>query len=242
MNHPFLKFKHKKINLTAYKPKRLKTKIRGLLDEKVLSIYQLELLGILNMIDGLEYHYHNIVKIEKKCKKYYKKMFEEEIIISIPAKNMIHEIVAYLNQLGRISTALRSDWFKEYVTERDLVTLCPSILALFPLRNKFAAHRSIDAPSGESDNQKVNHASLPFGLKWIRLNIDSHIHDMNISYHIKIYKSDRKILDRHKIPLVPTIENLSGDEIWVTFIPIKQHNKISDEIIKVFEKFVSKQK
>ncbi len=252
MKHPFLTFKLK--NYTGrYKPRKCSTKIRRLFAKhahtNTLKEHELELIGLLDMADGLEYHHKNFVKIEKRCRKIYEKIFTEKMFYSVPSKNIHHEAIAYLNRLGQVFALITSDWFKKRVNESDIAFLCPIVLALIPFRHKFGAHRSIDNPKKETDSQKGNHASLPFGLMWIGRNNNSHnIKDMatnllssSIGYQLKIAKNEKlnrsPILQKHHPLPIDEIEIFTTEEIFITFTPTKHHDKICHEIIKVIEKF-----
>jgi hypothetical protein len=251
MKHKYLTFKFKKSTKKSHKSKRCSVIIKRLFAEHAHSEsfqeHELEFVGILDMVEGLEYHYKKFIRMENSQHirmensqhKRLKKIFEEMMIFPAPPQNTIHEIVAYFNRLGQIDFLFRSTWFKKYVAESDLAILCPTILALLPFRNKFGAHRSIDATRGESASQQASHASLPFGLTWMgKADRDTYLkHDvsaMNIGYQIKIAKNHRDSkLEAQKIPAVDEIEIFGKEEIWITFIPAKHHDKICAEIIKI---------
>ncbi len=250
MKHPFLEFKLKEPTNKKYKPKKCSTLLKHFFakhaNSKAPQEHELELMGLLDMVGGIEYHHKNFLRIEKDCHKIYKKTFEEMIFYSIPSKNAIHEMVAYLNRLGQISSLFTSGWFKKYVRKSDLAVLCPTILALTPLRNKFASHRSIDKSKNESSSQLANHASLPFGLRWIGTassNTNPFVWDMNtnIGYQINISKHEKLnrslILEKYHSSPVDKVEIFTKNEIWITFIPTKHHNKICNEILSVMKKF-----
>ncbi len=243
MKHPYL-------NFTFSKPrKKLKTvsvRLAFLFAENssssILQSHELELAGIIDMAKGLEYHYKNFKKIEKKYLASYEKIFKEMILSQIPGKeNMIHEAVAYLNRLGQIETLITAPWFKTYITEETLVNFCPKIFALMPLRNKFTAHRSIDDPRNETESQKASQASIPFGIQ-----SRGPIGGLpKVSYSIKIAKEERRdsrktlLATYHKLP-VQEIEHFSETEVWITFTPTKHHEEICSEIVTVLRYFFEK--
>lgn len=101
--------------------------------------------------------------------------------------------------------------------------------------------RSIDDSRGETESQKVSHASIPFGSESRGL-----IDDVpSVSYTIKIAKTERN--NPFKTPLakyhphaVEGIEHFTEHEVFLTFIPTKHHEKICSEIqavLKVFFKW-----
>jgi hypothetical protein len=245
MNHSFLRFKFKK-KAKKYYGKNCLRKIRNIFDRhsdaEIIKKNELELVGLLDMIDGLKYHFKKFVKMEKIQRKWLKKRFDEQIFFSNgPKKDMIHEIVAYLNRLGQIETLFTSKWFVKLIKKKDLAIICPTILALLPLRNKFASHRSIDDPGKETDSQIESQSTLPFGVNWRgRASgiINSFDYDsLFISYDIKISLLHRSsILRSHKIPLVSDIEIFTGEEIFIMFIPTKHHQKICNEIVNAIQK------
>ena len=165
---------------------------------------------------------------------------------------MIHECVAYLNRLGQIETLFASEWFQKFVKKEELAACCPNILALIPLRNKFASHRSIDASKKETLSQLANHASLPFHVTWLGpasskqtdLPESSFLDQANIIYQIRISNDGKwnrsMILKKYYPTAVDGIEIFAGNEIWITFIPTKQHAIISSEIISIINNFFLK--
>ena len=203
--------------------------------------YEVELMGLLDMVEGLEYHHKKFVRMENIQRKILQKIFDEEELLPTPPQNMIHESVAYLNRLGQIDALITSEWFKRQIGETELANLCPIILSLMPLRNKFAAHRSIDYRRDETNSQLINHASVPLGLKWTSFSVSDDVHEYSVVYRIKIYCKDRhKILRACERPPIDKIEIFGNDEIWIFFILSKQHAYICAEIIKIVEAFFVK--
>lgn len=141
--------------------------------------------------------------------------------------NTINEITAYFNRLGQIYSCITSDWFQDYVKKEQLPFLCPSILALIPYRHKYAAHRSLDRPWGESQSQHESHSNIYLYNEWHGKIGDPR---MLIGYQIKIDKKDRcKILTNyHPLP-VQNFEFFSDKEIFIDFVPTDHHNRIIHE-------------
>ncbi|MFT5852406.1 MAG: hypothetical protein ACI87J_002382 [Colwellia sp.] len=103
------------------------------------SNYQ-QVYGVKFMIKGLEYHYENYMIQTKNHEKYY----------------WFHEVVAYLNILGQIYYFFKSDYI--CVTEVEI----PNILKIIPLRMKYSAHRSVDAPRmKDGDHLVMMDISIP---------------------------------------------------------------------------------
>lgn len=234
MKHPFLKYQPKKAKKANRVLKRYTARLRHLLTNNnhlLEENYQLELLGLLDMVSGLEYHYRNFKKIEKACRKRYKKTFEDAIFYSIPSKNVIHEMVAYMNRCGQIFYLFKSEWFSRQIKVKDLAYLCPEFLALLPFRHKFASHRSIDMSRGETPHEQANQASLR--AAWVGTFSKDDIkngkgHDwdkMNIQYQMLVTEKKDKGVEK---------------VTWPTFIPAKHHNIVCDEIIRVIEEFINK--
>lgn len=199
--------------------------------------YELELLGVLDIVDGLEYHYKNFRKIEKKYIIAQEQLLKEHIYEPVlNPQYMIHEATAYLNRLGQIETLFTSEWFKNYMSAEELVKYCPIIFALMPFRNKFTAHRSIDDPRNETPSQMASHASIPLGIS-SRGKVGER---PNVNYTIKVQRAERE--NPKKTPLaiyqkspIGDIEFFTEDEVFLTFIPTKHHQKICLEIVTVLK-------
>jgi hypothetical protein len=104
-------------------------------------------LGAIEMLEGLEYYHDNIVRISSTLATGSK-------IISATAVD--HEAIAYINRLGQFYFFAKSNFVKTAIP--DFATLIPTISRFQVFRNKHAAHRSIDAPRNESEDEKVAHA------------------------------------------------------------------------------------
>lgn len=252
MKHSFLEFNFAESNSKS-KSKRCVSKIQQLFAKnknvRVLQEHEFELLGILDMVNGLEYHYKKFVRIEKNQRKHLKKIMETRLLWPDPPKNMIHEFVAYVNRLGQIYYMFISLWFKSYLAkESELVDLCPTILALMPFRNKFTAHRSIDAPRKETISEKENHASIPFVVKWSGPILDRDPNKISwdtmfVIYQITISKNEKnmrdKILVNYHPEVVKDVEIFVGETIFITFVPTKCHSMILEEIVRTIEKILT---
>lgn len=249
MKHPYLKVefqdnKKSRSKSTTVKIGRLFAQNKH---SEILQKHELELLGISDMVNGLEYHHKKFIQLETTKRKYLQKTWDEKILYSTP-NNAIHEAIAYLNRMGQIYALFTSGWFENYIKKNELADLCPHILALTPLRNKHAAHRSIDKPMNENDFHKAMSASIPFVVKWLgkasENPLDRNFDTYNIGYSMQISKNEKNgrlnILKDHHPDAVDGIEHFSIETIFITFIPAKHHEKILNEIFNIIKKLFDK--
>jgi hypothetical protein len=103
-------------------------------------------LGAVEMLEGLEYHHDNIVRITGDLANG----------AQVADSDINHEAVAYINRLGQFYYFAKSDSVRSAIA--DVTTLIPTISKFMVFRMKHTAHRSIDAPRGESDDLKIAHA------------------------------------------------------------------------------------
>lgn len=223
-------------------PKNLSDKLHNLFVAypEVVESYKLELAGLLDIVQGLEYHYKNFEKIEKRYINSQEKLFSEGILHPRPNnKNMIHEIVAYLNRLGQLDSLVRSPWFNSCTLEEEIGKNCSIFLAIMPFRSKFAAHRSVDYPRKiDTEHQKASQANLPFGIKSRGKIGDRH----KVSYDIFCAKADRhQFLKKYHKPLVNGVEFSIDEEVMnLIFIPTDNCKRIFDEILDITTLFFEK--
>lgn len=105
-------------------------------------------LGAIEMLEGLDYHHYNVIKITSTLAS------GDSPLAS--AVNIDHEVVAYINRAGQFYFFARSTFAKSVIC--DFPTCIPTIARLMVFRNKHTAHRSMDYPQGESEDEKVAHA------------------------------------------------------------------------------------
>lgn len=124
--------------------------------------------GAAEMLDGLQYHFENYMSHRGTMKPHDEAILAhqqaifacaaptEEILNAVsesaaaaaaPLRGARHEVGAYLNLLGRY-----------YYFARDLRPAFHRVAELIRVRHKVTAHRSIDAPRGESDHIHDMHA------------------------------------------------------------------------------------
>jgi hypothetical protein len=115
-------------------------------DNPLLKIGSVNVIGAIEILAGMEYHHDNITRL---CAGLATGKIRDE-----QAAN--HEAVAYINRMGQFYYFAISDFVKMAVGNAD--TLIPTIVKFKVFRMKHVAHRSIDAPRGETDDLKWSHA------------------------------------------------------------------------------------
>lgn len=113
----------------------------------------LQIFGAVEMVAGMEYHYDNFVRLSKQ---WASGQQGDELCFR-------HEAAAYLNRMGQFEKFARSAFAKRVIPCPDI----PTISGLMVFRNKYSAHRSIDASwKGDTPQSQVSHAlslSVLFG-------------------------------------------------------------------------------
>lgn len=100
----------------------------------------INLLGALEMLEALDYHFINFTQIEKG---------ESPI-------NQKHEAVAYLNRLGQLYFFTKSRFTKKYIPDSE--SHMPKVIEFISIRHKNTAHRSLDSPQKEPDEYRDRQA------------------------------------------------------------------------------------
>lgn len=117
-----------------------------------------------DFMSGLEYHAANAGELVAQLASIY----DIEPLQWTDAKqaesNLLHEHVAYLNVMGQIYYALEGI---HRFLGRDLTKLAPTLEQLIVFRMKHSAHRMIDFPKKDSDeDQEINAMNLSsLGMK-----------------------------------------------------------------------------
>lgn len=114
-------------------------------DKPLLKIGFVNVVGAIDMMRGLVYHHNNFVRSYDRLKG----LFPNN-------DHLDHEIVAYFNRMGQFYFFARSKFVKQAIP--DYTLLIPTIQGFLIFRNKFSAHRSMDAPKGEAEADKIAHA------------------------------------------------------------------------------------
>lgn len=123
---------------------RIKSLIARRREHRVLATNYLNVAGVADMVDGLEYHFSRILDgIEE---------YADTAPYEKP-KTMHHDAVAYLNRVGQIYAFMRSPLMRSI--SFNVETNAPTFSRLILFRNKFSAHRSLDAPRNESEHEQT---------------------------------------------------------------------------------------
>lgn len=94
--------------------------------------YAVNVIGVLDTLEALDYHYENYILLKDSEKK----------------NNQKHELSAYLNRVGQLYYFTTSDFVREYIPEPLEIMTKVNELKIFRMKN--TAHRSIDAPRNET--------------------------------------------------------------------------------------------
>jgi hypothetical protein len=106
----------------------------------------IHLAGAIQMIAGLDYHVQSFARLATGPTR--------ELALHA---GVDHEAVAYLNRLGQFYAFARSEFVRAAVP--NAMAMIPTVTRLIVFRNKIAAHRSLDAPRGETPGEQVRHAA-----------------------------------------------------------------------------------
>jgi len=119
--------------------------------KSVLKTNFLNIQGAVEMMKGLDYHHDNFMNVINSL---------AQIGLTDEANEfrciLLHEAVAYLNRLGQYYYFLRSDFVRKNCAAAE--SFAPTIVAFVVFRRKHSAHRSIDAPKGESAHVQTTQA------------------------------------------------------------------------------------
>ncbi len=111
----------------------------------------LNIQGAVEMMLGLDYHHDNFINAVEQ-------LAEAEFTNEARGlkAQLVHEVVAYLNRMGQFHYFIVSPFVRKFCP--DAKNLAPTIEKFLPLRLKHSAHRSIDAPKGESQHTQETQA------------------------------------------------------------------------------------
>lgn len=118
----------------------------------VLKESFVNIFGAIEMMHGLTYHHARFMNLINDC---HMQPPTGEV-----SRNLRHEAVAYVNRLGQFWAFAQSTLIKNHCPSPE--DILPTISSLIVFRNKHAAHRSIDNPKkeDEDDLQIMNAISL----------------------------------------------------------------------------------
>lgn len=118
----------------------------------------IQAIGAITMLEGLDYHYSRFVELVNRLGPYFSGQLVQRLFPTATEtedlNSLDHETVAYLNRLGQFHTFAKAH------------KLAPRLLKtheLMVFRNKHTAHRSIDAPRGESQYEQ-EYQAMAFGF------------------------------------------------------------------------------
>jgi hypothetical protein len=112
----------------------------------LLKVGFVNVTGAIEMLEGLEYHYDNIIRLANALATGER----------VSETNVNHEAIAYINRLGQFYYFAQSEFVRTAIS--DFKTLIPTISKFIVFRHKNTAHRSIDTPKNESYDLKLAHA------------------------------------------------------------------------------------
>ncbi len=198
--------------------------------------------GVLDMVDGLEYHMRKIRIYEKKAclaASEIRKLMQKTGPLTLPRLTKktnhhpaVHEAVAYIGRLGQLDYFFESDWFGESLDKKQIALTIPSILALMPLRNKHSAHRQQDDPRpGDCGSLGLNEFGLRHGLASRTLDSEQ----VHFQYSFPTLKREPLLEKYHPSP-VDEIEFFGSNNI-VNFAPTQVHGRIMNETMRLLEQF-----
>ncbi len=238
-------------SITNYK--RIKNPVRKILHlfalrspHQSFKTHEDTLVGILDMIKGIEYHFKKIKNYEKAACRWVTEIEnlsdDKDKLINLyrtglPRTNhhpASHEAVAYINRVGQLAYFFKSDWFKKNVKEEVIVSKVPAILALQPLRNKYTAHRQDDYPKKDDcSNLGIHQHGLRHGLAYPI----GKPKEVRIEYQFPPKQRDN-LLKKHRSQAVPDIEYFGGNNNLVIFRPTEVHPIILEQAIDLLEHFL----
>jgi hypothetical protein len=203
------------------------------------------LIGVLDIVDGLEYHLKNLRRYEKaacnrsvELRSIFKRQDGEPVYLPKISRRTnhhpaVHEAVAYIGRLGQLATFFESKWFGSVVKENVIAGEIPSILALLPIRNKHTAHRQQDAPRHDDcSTLGLNQFGLRHGL--VGPNTNPEI--VHLEYSFPSKQRHRLVEKHHSVP-INDIEYLGENNNLTFFTPTKNHPKIIAEAISLLQLF-----
>lgn len=128
----------------------------------------IQAVGAITMLEGLDYHYSRYVELVNRLGPYFSCRgaaspansgeIVQRLFPTAPEaedlNGLDHESVAYLNRLGQFHT---------FAKAHGLASRLLKTHELMVFRNKHTAHRSIDAPKGESQHER-EYQAMTFGF------------------------------------------------------------------------------
>jgi len=186
------------------------------LDTEMVSEHFHRLVGVSEMISGMEYHHVNFCELVKRLQG---KDDEARPL-------MRHEAVAYLNRLGQFYYFATSDFVTDLVGDQE--GAMPFILKIIPFRHKHSARRSIDFPRGETPEIQDSQSMMLQGSGLMG------------SPRPGAMDKDGWRPELMWISHYPGYQISLGDGTFPEFYPERDHDKIQTEAYTIFEKVMAK--
>lgn len=184
-------------------------------------------LGAIEMLEGLEYHHGNIVKITGALANGD----------NVSERDLNHEAVAYINRFGQFYYFSKSVFVNTVIA--DFAALIPTISKFMLFRHKNSAHRSIDTPQGEFDNLKVAHARAVSSMMGYIMSPKPNAPAMQLSDEYGNPKSvDTLQRDfwKYNYRTFQTYDDVVGSHI--NFTVAVEHPKIANEVYSIVERVI----
>jgi hypothetical protein len=186
-----------------------------------IQAHALALCGTVVMLRGLDYHHARMVQLSLAHRRG----------APLQQDDYGHEVVAYLNRLGQLYYFFNGSLGRSCGIEVGADV--PAIVKLLPLRNKHAAHRSIDMPRGDDDAMlaEMHMIGMSGGLRHPRPDSQAPALKPGSPYE------DVEFTLRESLPTYQIQNKLDGAS-FVTFCPELEHAQILAEAYAAFATIV----
>jgi len=182
------------------------------------------LTGVIDIIEGLEYHHSNWLGIVNECRagSVYK------------GAAATHEIIAYFNRLGQFYYFATSS----FVSTRapNAVASLQEVLRLIPFRHKIAAHRSIDQPRpGDQGEDERRYFTVNKGCLLIIPQEDGCTMPPAPCMGNTMNEMKAEMLNRG----TPAYQLSVDPQTWIQFAPERDHVKVMDDCFSLFSQLLN---
>ncbi len=219
-------------------------------------------IGILDMIDGLDYHCDTIAALEHKLQEKYSPRLDA-CLDRVNSRPYSHELTAYLNRIGHLYYFFTSRWLhdilcskkcankkdkdriKEECIVNTIISQAPILLCLLILRHKHSAHRVSDSPIKTDTDYDIDlkgHGINVAGLHPV-IHGDANC-NIKLKTSINVNKKSRNpFLNQNHPTQIETLEffDQSAERILIQYSPTTWHEKLINEIIKLVTLFLTKE-
>jgi hypothetical protein len=187
----------------------------------------INVLGTIEMLEGLEYHHDNIVRITGALANGD----------NVSERDLNHEAVAYINRFGQFYYFAKSVFVRTAIP--DSAALIPTISKFMAYRHKNSAHRSIDAPKDESGDSKLAHARALSSMMGYIMSPKPNAPTMELSdeYGNPISAVTlQRDLWKYNYRTFQTYDDDEGSHI--NFTVEVEHPKIANEVYSIIERVI----